>query len=46
MFANNGNHLYVPSIDDGTKTTKMFKSIDNDDPAYNVGKISDYQINN
>ncbi len=46
VFANNGNHLYVPwSIDDAVqKLQKMFKSIDNDDiSAYNVGKISDYQ---
>ena len=46
VFANNGNHLYVPwSIDDAVqKLQKMFKSIDNNDvSAYNVGKISDYQ---
>jgi hypothetical protein len=46
VFANNGNHLYVPwSIDDAQdKLTKMFNSIDNNDlSSYNIGKISDYQ---
>jgi hypothetical protein len=46
VFANNGNHLYVPwSIEDAQdKLTKMFNSIDNNDlSAYNIGKISDYQ---
>lgn len=46
VFANNGNHLYVPwSIEDAKeKLTKMFNSIDNNDlSAYNIGKISDYQ---
>jgi len=46
VFANNGNHLYVPwSIDDAQeKLTKMFTAIDNEDVSqYNIGKISDYQ---
>ena len=46
VFANNGNHLYVPwSIDDAKeKLDKMFNCIDNDNlSAYNIGKISDYQ---
>ena len=46
VFANNGNHLYVPwSIEDAKdKLTKMFNSIDNNDlSSYNIGKISDYQ---
>mgnify|MGYP003646273787 FL=1 len=46
VFANNGNHLYVPwSLDDAQeKLTKMFTAIDNEDVSmYNVGKISDYQ---
>lgn len=46
VFANNGNHLYVPwSIDDAQeKLTKMFTAIDNKDVSmYNIGKISDYQ---
>tara|TARA_R110002074_G_scaffold329668_1_gene500138 strand:+ start:433 stop:1638 length:1206 start_codon:yes stop_codon:yes gene_type:complete len=46
VFANNGNHLYVPwSLDDAQeKLTKMFTAIDNEDVSqYNIGKISDYQ---
>lgn len=46
VFANNGNHLYVPwSVDDAIqKLQKMFESIDNNDLSmYNIGKISDYQ---
>lgn len=46
VFANNGNHLYVPwSIDDAIqKLNKMFISIDSNDLSmYNIGKISDYQ---
>jgi hypothetical protein len=46
VFANNGNHMYVPwSIDDAIhKLQNMFSAIDNNDlSAYNVGKISEYQ---
>ena len=46
VFANNGNHLYVPwSLDDAIeKLQKMTNAIDNDDvSSYNIGKISDYQ---
>lgn len=46
VFANNGNHLYVPwSIDDAiNKLMAMFASIGAGDLSqYNVGKISDYQ---
>ena len=46
VFANNGNHLYVPwSLEDAIeKLQKMTKSIDNEDVSqYNIGKISDYQ---
>jgi hypothetical protein len=46
VFANNGNHLYVPwSLSDAIeKLQKMFSAIDNDElSSYNIGKISDYQ---
>ena len=46
VFANNGNHLYVPwSIDDAiNKLMAMFASIGAGNLSqYNVGKISDYQ---
>tara|TARA_B100001057_G_scaffold425644_1_gene449235 strand:- start:2181 stop:3197 length:1017 start_codon:yes stop_codon:yes gene_type:complete len=46
VFANNGNHMYVPwSLDDAIeKLTKMFDNISYDDLSmYNIGKISDYQ---
>tara|TARA_Y100001972_G_scaffold114767_1_gene150717 strand:- start:1344 stop:2135 length:792 start_codon:yes stop_codon:yes gene_type:complete len=46
VFANNGNHMYVPwSLDDAIeKLTKMFDNIAFDDlSCYNLGKISDYQ---
>ena len=46
VFANNGNHLYVPwSLQDAIeKLQKMTNSIDNEDVSqYNIGKISDYQ---
>jgi hypothetical protein len=46
VFANNGNHLYVPwSLDDAIeKLQKMTNAIDNEDvSSYNIGKISDYQ---
>jgi len=46
VFANNGNHLYVPwSLEDAIeKLQKMTSAIDNEDVSqYNIGKISDYQ---
>ncbi len=46
VFANNGNHLYVPwSLQDAIeKLQKMTSAIDNEDVSqYNIGKISDYQ---
>ena len=46
VFANNGNHLYVPwSLQDAIeKLQKMTTAIDNEDVSqYNIGKISDYQ---
>jgi hypothetical protein len=46
VFANNGNHLYVPwSLSDAIeKLQKMFSAIDNNElSSYNIGKISDYQ---
>ncbi len=46
VFANNGNHLYVPwSLSDAIeKLQKMFSAIDKDElSSYNIGKISDYQ---
>ena len=46
VFANNGNHLYVPwSLQDAIdKLQKMFNAIDNNElSGYNIGKISDYQ---
>ncbi len=46
VFANNGNHLYVPwSLDDAIgKLTLMFDNIRQGDLSpYNLGKISDYQ---
>ena len=46
VFANNGNHLYVPwSIEDAiSKLKAMFSAIEDEDLSkYNVGKISDYQ---
>jgi len=46
VFANNGNHLYVPwSLQDAIeKLQKMITAIDNEDVSqYNIGKISDYQ---
>jgi len=46
VFANNGNHLYVPwSLDDAIgKLTSMFDNIRQGDLSpYNLGKISDYQ---
>jgi len=46
VFANNGNHLYVPwSLQDAIeKLQKMTTAIDKEDVSqYNIGKISDYQ---
>ena len=46
VFANNGNHLYVPwSLQDAIeKLQKMTSAIDSEDVShYNIGKISDYQ---
>ena len=46
VFANNGNHLYVPwSMDDAVeKLSRMFTDIENKDlNRYSIGKISDYQ---
>jgi hypothetical protein len=46
VFANNGNHMYVPwSMDDAVeKLSRMFTDIENKDlNRYNIGKISDYQ---
>ena len=46
VFANNGNHMYVPwSLDDAIgKLSTMFTDIENKDlNRYNIGKISDYQ---
>ena len=48
VFANNGEHLYVPwSIHDAKiKMATMFDSVDNDSLSrYNIGKMSDYQNN-
>jgi hypothetical protein len=46
VFANNGNHMYVPwSMDDAVeKLSRMFTDIENKDlNRYSIGKISDYQ---
>lgn len=46
VFANNGNHLYVPwSLDDAVyKLSSMFTAArDNNLSGYSVGKMSDYQ---